>query len=211
VRFLSTISLLVLLLSVGGSISIPTVFADSSTSRADVQKAKIAYKRATAQFGIGNYAEAAAAYEEAFTYKPDPALLFNAAQAYRLADNRERAIKLYRNYLRLYSEGSAAPEARKHMETLEAEEKAATKKVEPSPASPSPVTPAVPTMVAPPVEDKPIVAATATQEDDGGLLSNPWFWGGATLVAVAVVIAVVASGGETDPKPSWGSQPVVTP
>lgn len=207
-RFSKTIILAILLGSMGVSVGETTAMADNSTSPADVQKAKVAYKRATAQFGIGNYAAAAAAYEEAFTLKPDPALLFNAAQAYRLAGNRERATKLYRNYLRLYSDGSAASEARKHMETLEGEEKAATRKAEPSPASPSPVAPVVPTMVAPPVDDKPIVAATATQEDDDGLLSSPWFWGGATMVAVIVVVAVVASGGESNPKPSWGSQPL---
>jgi tetratricopeptide (TPR) repeat protein len=211
VRFSSTIILVMLWVFVAVPAGSPAAKADTSTSPADIQKAKIAYKRATAQFGIGNYAEAAVAYEEAFTLKPDPALLFNAAQAYRLAGNRERAIKLYRNYLRLYSEGSAAPEARKHMETLEAEEKAASQKVTPLPATPSSDSPAVPTMVAPPVDDKPIVTATATQADDDGLLSSPWFWGGTALVVVAVVVAVVASGGETNPKPSWGSQPLGAP
>ena len=77
------------------------------------------YDRATAAFGLGKYAEAAAEYEAAFRLRPDPALLYNCAQSYRLAGDRPRAIELYRNYLRLYGDAPNAEDARKHLGNLE--------------------------------------------------------------------------------------------
>jgi len=79
------------------------------------------YDRATAAFGLGKYAEAATEYEAAFRLRPDPALLYNCAQSYRLAGNRPRAIELYRNYARLYGDAPNAEDARKHLANLEQE------------------------------------------------------------------------------------------
>jgi tetratricopeptide (TPR) repeat protein len=80
--------------------------------------AKRAYEEATAAFGLGRYAEAAEKYEAAFALKPDPALLYNAAQSYRLAGNKSRALELYRNYVRLYPDGTNAEDARSHVAAL---------------------------------------------------------------------------------------------
>lgn len=76
------------------------------------------YDEATAAFGLGRYGEAAEKYEAAFSLRPDPALLYNAAQAYRLAGNKARALELYRNYVRLYPEGTNAEDARSHVAVL---------------------------------------------------------------------------------------------
>ncbi len=107
------------------------------------------YDEATAAFGLGRYAEAAEKYEAAFAIRPDPALLFNAAQAYRLAGNKPRALELYRNYVRLYPDGTNATDARTHTESLKKaidEEKAHPPKVPvtplPSATSPQPAAPA---------------------------------------------------------------------
>jgi tetratricopeptide (TPR) repeat protein len=51
--------------------------ADSS------EEARQHYQRGTAHYALGEYADAAAEYQEAFRLKQDPALLYNAAQAYR--------------------------------------------------------------------------------------------------------------------------------
>src|SRR5262245_50081387 len=76
------------------------------------------YEEATAAFGLGRYGEAAEKYEGAFALRPDPALLYNAAQSYRLAGNKQRALELYRNYVRLYPDGTNAAEARAHVASL---------------------------------------------------------------------------------------------
>ena len=97
-----------LALAVGGR---PAVASEPSAARQ-------AYDQATAAFGLGHYAEAAEKYETAFSLRPDPALLYNAAQAYRLAGNRPRALELYRNYLRLYPNRQNADEARNQVAAL---------------------------------------------------------------------------------------------
>lgn len=43
------------------------------------------YRRGTNAFNLGHYLEAVKEYEAAYQLKEDPALLFNIAQAYRLA------------------------------------------------------------------------------------------------------------------------------
>ncbi len=83
--------------------------------------AKKIYEEATAAFGLGKYAVAAEKYEAAFAIRPDPALLYNAAQSYRLAGNKPRALELYRNYVRLYPDGSNANDARSHVAALKKE------------------------------------------------------------------------------------------
>jgi hypothetical protein len=58
--------------------------------------------KATAAYALNRYGVAAENFEKAFELKPDPALLYNAAQSYRLAGNKERALELYESYLRVY-------------------------------------------------------------------------------------------------------------
>src|SRR5687767_12916962 len=85
---------------------------------ASSKDAKRIYEEATAAFGLGRYAEAAEKYESAFALRPDPALLYNAAQAFRLGGNKPRALELYRNYVRLYPDGANANDVRTHVAAL---------------------------------------------------------------------------------------------
>ena len=73
--------------------------------------------KATAAFALSRYAVAAENYEKAFELRPDPAVLYNAAQAHRLAGNKERALELYQSYLRMYGTEKRA-EIEKHIENL---------------------------------------------------------------------------------------------
>jgi Tetratricopeptide repeat len=66
------------------------------------EDARAVFDRGTALFALHHFAEAAAAYEKAFELRPDPAILYNAAQAHRLAGNKQRALDLYQSLLRLY-------------------------------------------------------------------------------------------------------------
>ena len=132
-----------LALAVGGR---PALAAEPTAARR-------AYDEATAAFGLGHYQEAAEKYETAFSLRPDPALLYNAAQAYRLAGNRPRALELYRNYLRLYPDRQNADEARNHVAALTKaiEEEKAVAPAPPVAVVPAPVEPIVaPSPVSPP-------------------------------------------------------------
>ena len=73
--------------------------------------------KATAAFALNRYAVAAENYEKSFELKPDAAVHYNAAQAYRLAGNKERALDLYQSYLRMYGDDKRA-EIEKHIQNL---------------------------------------------------------------------------------------------
>ena len=189
--------------------------------------ARQAYDQATAAFGLGHYAEAAEKYETAFSLRPDPALLYNAAQAYRLAGNRPRALELYRNYLRLYPNRQNADEARNQVAALTKaleDEKSAPPVVASAPAplvGPAPASPPVAPIVsvgessaAPPPALAPgpppsatLVTQTAPAESSGRSGSRTWIWiaAGAAVVVGGIVAVVVATRGEKFPDASFGT------
>jgi tetratricopeptide (TPR) repeat protein len=72
----------------------------AAPARAGTATAREHYVRGTKLFDLGKYKEAAEEYELAYQEKDDPALLYNIAQAYRLAGDNESALRAYRGYLR---------------------------------------------------------------------------------------------------------------
>ncbi|HZS40589.1 MAG TPA: tetratricopeptide repeat protein [Polyangia bacterium] len=84
----------------------------------DLEDAKAHYEKGVGYYALGKYAEAAGEYEKAFELKSDPALLYNAAQAHRLAGNKERALLLYQNYLRLFDKVQNRGEVQRHVAEL---------------------------------------------------------------------------------------------
>jgi tetratricopeptide (TPR) repeat protein len=74
--------------------------AQKPGSRTAVRKAKKHYKKAETHYDVGEFEAAIKEYKEAYRLSQAPALLFNIAQAYRLAGNPERALYFYRGYLR---------------------------------------------------------------------------------------------------------------
>lgn len=204
-----------LALAVGGR---PAVASEPSAARQ-------AYDQATAAFGLGHYAEAAEKYETAFSLRPDPALLYNAAQAYRLAGNRPRALELYRNYLRLYPNRQNADEARTQVAALTraleemAVSPAPSVTIAPTPAPPPPVAPVAPSPISPPAlsptaplpgrPDSMVAEAPPAAEasSSGGRGSRTWIWiaAGAAVVVGGVVAVVVATRGDKFPDASFGT------
>jgi len=67
------------------------------------------------------YRAAAAAYLAAYDRFPSPAFLYNVAQVYRLAGDRQAALDHYRKYLELEPNGEASADAREFVSALEAE------------------------------------------------------------------------------------------
>ncbi|HSY38455.1 MAG TPA: hypothetical protein VLA79_02975 [Polyangia bacterium] len=191
----------------------PAVAAEPSAARR-------AYDEATAAFGLGHYQEAAERYETAFSLRPDPALLYDAAQAYRLAGNRPRALELYRNYLRLYPDRQNADEARNQVATLTKaldDEKAVAPPppvaapVEPI-VTPSPVSSSVPAPALTPsqaVTPAAMVTQTAPAAEppssSGG--SRTWIWiaVGAAVVVGGAVALLLATRSDKFPDASFGT------
>jgi hypothetical protein len=206
------------------TVAVLTFTVLGTPAHAEKQDARKHYDKATAAFGLGNFADAANEYEAAFRLRPDPALLYNCAQSYRLAGNKVRAAELYRNYLRLYGEASNAEDARRHLSDLELElaaERAAQTRpgVPAEPPSPTDATsgpvPAVPsvTSLAPPPAVPPSLAeaprpATEGHDDTRPLYRRSWFWiaVGAAVVGGTVAI-LVATKRDGDPTATFGSFP----
>lgn len=193
-----------------GPVSVAATRTCIAAPSAQATEAKGFYEKATGAFALGNYPEAAANYEKAFSLKPDPALLYNAAQAHRLAGNKTRALELYKSYLRVFPEGAARDESAKHAEAL-AQEKSRTATPTPSVNPAAEQVRARPDLSVPPPQDSPPAEAqlTATpevqNEPSTPLLSRPIFWvvAGVLVVGAAVAIGIAASG-DKDPSASLG-------
>src|ERR1041384_712753 len=66
----------------------------------DAASAREHYERGTKFYDIGKYDDAIREFEAAYEAKSDPAIIYNLAQAHRLAGHNQEALQLYRNYLR---------------------------------------------------------------------------------------------------------------
>ena len=187
-------------------------------------EARRLYDEATAAFGVGNYAEAAEKYEASFKMHPDAALLYNAAQAYRMAGNQPRALQLYRNFVRLYGDNPRTEDARNHAAALE--KAIATGKpaaVAPPPAgttappaelAPTPTPPPGVSLDAPAPQpgqqatliEQPAAPSGNADEASPSLVRRPWFWVvvGAAVVGGTVAI-LVATRKDTYPEASLGT------
>ena len=199
-------------------------FLFSSFAQADPEsEARAHYQSATTHFAVGDFAKAADEYQAAYMLKPDPALLYNAAQAYRLAGNQDKALILYKNYVQLYPHESNVEEVHaqiaKLKEAIAASNNAKTAPPtgtkEPTQATGSgAASTATPAAVTPPAT--PPEAATAPSSEAATethertpLYKKWWLWtivGG--VVVAGVVTGVVLA---TSSKPAWNNAPEIGP
>ena len=182
----------------------------------NVDEARAYVEKATAAYALNKYAAAAENFEKAFELKPDPALLYNAAQSYRLAGNKERALALYESYLRVYPKEKKRPEIEGHIKQLkiaiEHDREAANsppfttdpvtmgggdaRNARTSPPPPRPVAPAAPLPAAAPAPVTPIAAATEPPPADS--VPPPSAPPPATSASAAVVLTQGADNGQKD-------------
>ena len=73
----------------------------AAPSPADRAIARQHYEKAVTHFNLGEFADAAAEFREVYKVAPQPVLLYDAAQAYRLANDRAQALVLYQSFLHL--------------------------------------------------------------------------------------------------------------
>ena len=186
--------------------------------------------RATGAFALNHFVEAADNYEKAFALKPDPAVLYNAAQAHRRAGNKQRALELYQSYLRMYGNDKRA-EIEQHIQNLKQaiEHDCVVATAGPTTAAPigsaivptpvAPVTPVGSTLVVvpgppPPTpaggQSAPVLVTQAAppqaRADDGSVVKKPWFWAvvGGAVVAAVITGVLLTRGDPSDPTASLG-------
>src|SRR5499427_9200224 len=80
------------------------LMASAGSARAQMTQAqrdevKLHYQRATRAYDLQKYQEAIDEYQKAYEISGDPPMLYNIAQAYRLADQPTEAVRYYRRFL----------------------------------------------------------------------------------------------------------------
>jgi len=126
-------------------------------------QARALAQEATTHYAVGEFAQSAEKYQAAYKLRPDPALLYNAAQAYRMAGNNDKALLLYKNYVMFYPNEKNVPNVQQQItklqEAIAAQHKAQTQPpTTTEPPSSGAVTPPSPSAVAappPPAPEQP--------------------------------------------------------
>jgi tetratricopeptide (TPR) repeat protein len=184
-----------------------------------VKEARALFQAATSHFAIGEFGKAAEEYQQAYQLKPDPALLYNAAQSLRLSNQLERALVLYRNYLNLYPKEPNAVEVRAQIGKLK-EAIASAEQAKSAPplstvaslqgddrSEPSRDPAREPSLKAAPASEQ--AASPVAQPASTPVYRRWWLW---TVVGVVVVGGV--TGGvlaATLPSGTWANSPTVGP
>ncbi len=178
-----------------------------SVAHADKSAAKQHFDKATTHFAIGEFDQAAEEYQLAFKARPDPALLYNAAQAFRLANKLEKALLLYKNYVQLYPRERNVEEVRGQIAKLKdaiAVAESAKNAPPTSPVTPQPL-PAEPQQPQP----SPAPVAQPQVAHKTPIYKKWWLW---TIVGVVVAGGVVtAAVVATTPSGTWNNLPEVGP
>jgi tetratricopeptide (TPR) repeat protein len=193
-----------------------TVLLLASATAVAADDAKAHYQRATAHFAVGEYHDAAIEYEEAFKLKQDPAILFNAAQSFRLAGDNQNALLLYNNIIKLYPSTQYAKDSKERIEKLA---QATTTPPAATPAPVTPIPPPAPMVVAPPPAIDPaastagasatiVSTAPPSTSDAHPIYTRWWFWTavGVVLAGATITVIAVSSGGSAG---SWNNLPPV--
>lgn len=94
-------------------------FTVGSARADDVEAARQHFVQGTKNFDLGLYDKAIAEYMAAYDAKPDPALLYNIAQAHKLAGHPGEALRFYKTYLSRVPEAPNADEVRAKIAELQ--------------------------------------------------------------------------------------------
>jgi tetratricopeptide (TPR) repeat protein len=95
------------------------LFALGSLASADeLGDARSHFERGSKAFALGAYDEAIAEYSAAFRKKDDPVLLYNIAQAHRLAGHAPEALRFYKMYLTLVPDAQNRDEVQSKIDEL---------------------------------------------------------------------------------------------
>jgi tetratricopeptide (TPR) repeat protein len=147
------------------------------------------YRRGTNAFNLGHYLDAVKEYEAAYQQKEDPALLFNIAQAYRLAGENESALRVYKSFLHQVPDSPQRPDVEKRISELQAlvDQQRKTKEAPPEGTiAPKPIVASEPTT--PP---SAVVSAPQPAHAD---VRAPWYRDTVAMTLAAVGVASLGAG-----------------
>src|SRR6266496_3989928 len=130
--------------------------ARAQMTQVQKDEVKLHYQRATRAYDLQKYTEAIDEYQKAYEISGDPPMLYNIAQAYRLADQPGQAAQYYRRFLQ------RMPNARNREDVerkIADQEKLADQRKKLEPVAPPPTAPTKPPPI---VEVKPPVEVPVT-------------------------------------------------
>ncbi len=164
---------------------------------ADKTQARIHYERATAHYNLGEYQAALDEFQAAYKEFRDPVLLFNIAQCHRQLGSRQKAITVYKSYLRETGDRvQNADEVKKVVARLE-DEIAKDAAEKPKLTSSLPVTPPVVTSTDSTTAEPTVVPVATTVSPSPEIRVEPpkkksraWIWGVAAGSVVVVGVAI---------------------
>jgi hypothetical protein len=165
------------------------------TEESNASEAKRHYEEGTKAFNLGEFARAIAEFKATYNVKPDPLLLYNIAQSYRLAGDASQALFFYKSFLRNMPGASNRKDVEAQIRRLERQLEEQRK--EPSAASAPGVVP-----VAPPPVGAPPVAGGA-----GGVNTYPAPSAGEVPPSVPAVRSPPSSFVPLPPAPTSTSTP----
>jgi len=173
------------------------VLADGKADKAAAKKHIDLAKR---HYNVAKYDEAIAEFKEAYTLDPDPADLFNIAQAYRLKKDCENAALFYANYQREETNKKLRDSVTKVRADMEACAKEAKPDPKPEPVQPPPTAivepgpvPGPPPGTAPPIAPPIAPPAPLPESADPDpnrirrLTGKVMMGGGGVLVAIGLL------------------------
>lgn len=161
------------------------VWIVGSAAHADKNKAKAHYKRGMAAFVLNQFDDAIVAFEAGFREEPEPAFLFNIAQAHGKAGRAARAVEFYRKYLDMSGE-RVSDRAQIEQRIAELEKQLAKPVEAPKPVEPPPVE------VAKPIDQASVTPTVIAVPTRPARPARPlWVWAVVAVSAVVVVGAVV--------------------
>jgi len=160
----------------------------------DAAQARALYEKGMARFHLEEYDAAIELWEAGFRIRPVPELLYNIAQAHRLAKRPDKALGFYQKFLRLNPKASNRAEVERHITVLEQVVRDNTAAANGQPMTtrdPAP-TPTPAPAVAPTVTPEVVPAANqvvAAPPAKKPIYKKAWFWGvvGGSVAAVVIV------------------------
>ena len=163
----------------------------------DAKLARQHFEDGSRLYDLGKFREAAHEYEEAYKYKPDPALLFNIGQAYRAGGDANEAVTAYKSYLRRMPEAPNRREVEAHIEKLQrlVDEQHRTQ-TSPPQGTLQPSGTTTTTTAQPQEQQQPQLVTTSAPAEKQPVYKKWWLWtavGGAIVVGGVVAIAVAAT------------------
>jgi hypothetical protein len=122
-------------------------------------EAKRHYEEGTKAFNLGEYPRAIAEFKATYNAKPDPLLLYNIAQSYRLAGDAGQGLFFYKSFLRNMPDATNRKEVEAQIRKLE--KQLADQKKDPAGIPPPVVVPPPTTATTPPTTSSPPAPPTS--------------------------------------------------